>query len=148
MTTQSADGHPIEDGVPVYGWRTAPQHLRTRRQLAENGLQPNRQDVAGKVPFRNHGREQVAYLYDVNQAAPKRIPTDTQLEALAEGRREQQLRAAERHGFDRADFESIGDPGPGWDQPSEPPSGPPPPMNAFAAAAMQEMTWEREGFDR
>lgn len=144
MTAQSADGHRIEDGVPVYDWRTAPQHLRTRRQLAADGLQPNRQGVAGKVirPRRGGRDPLTALLFDVNQAAPKRIPTETQLDALARGRRDQQLRAAERHGIDPVELDRIGDPGPQWDQPVSRP------VNAFAAAARREMSCEREVFDR
>ncbi|MGW4329691.1 RRQRL motif-containing zinc-binding protein [Nocardia sp. NPDC004573] len=106
-----------QGGVPVYEWRTAPTHLRTRRQLAAEGLRPNGQDIAAKL-HRSRGsrREPLeAHLFDVNQAAPKRPATPAQLEALAKATREHQLRAAERHGVDRTEFEqAAGDPGPGW----------------------------------
>jgi hypothetical protein len=92
----------------------APAHLRTKRQLDAAGLRPNGQDIQGRIPFRRYGREQVAHLFDVNQAAPKRPATPAQLAALAKATREHQLRAAERHGVDRAELEQAGDPGPGW----------------------------------
>ena len=98
----------------VYRWRCAPKHLRTKRQLAAVGLRPNGQDIAGRIPFRRYGRVQVAYLFDVRLAAPKRPATPAQLAALAKATRERQLRAAERHGIDRAEFEHSHDSGPAW----------------------------------
>ncbi|MBF6298482.1 hypothetical protein IU459_13130 [Nocardia amamiensis] len=106
-----------QDSVPVYEWRMAPAHLRTRRQLAAEGLRPNGQDIAGKLHRSRGSRREplVAYLFDVNRAAPKRSATAAQLETLAKATREHQLRAAERHGVDRAEFDqTAGDPGPGW----------------------------------
>ncbi|WP_280431702.1 RRQRL motif-containing zinc-binding protein [Nocardia brasiliensis] len=73
---------PSEGGIPVYRWHTAPVHLRTRRQLAADGLRPNGQDIAGKV-HRNFRRGPVtAYLYDINLAAAKREATPPHLAAL------------------------------------------------------------------
>ncbi|MFC9898537.1 RRQRL motif-containing zinc-binding protein [Nocardia sp. NPDC127579] len=133
--------HTEPGGIPTYPWRCAPTHLRTRRQLAAEGLRPNGQDIAGVVPLpRGAG---VAYLYDITQAAPKREPSAAQLEALARATREHQLRAAERRGVDRAELAQIGDPGPAWAEPTSQVSalaglgG-----NAFAAQQ------EQEGFDR
>ncbi|WP_280367255.1 RRQRL motif-containing zinc-binding protein [Nocardia wallacei] len=97
----------MSEGIPTFRWRMAPQHLRTRRQLAAEGLRPNGQDIAGKVPFRRHGREYVAYLFDVGKSAPKRPATPAQLAALEKATREHQLRAAERHGIDRSEFEQA-----------------------------------------
>jgi hypothetical protein len=108
----------MSEAIPTYQWRTAPSHLRTRRQLAAQGLRPNGQDIAGKLPFRRYGQEQVAHLFDINLAARKREATPAQLAAVEKATREHQLRAAERHGVDRAEFEQAGDPGPGWAQPS------------------------------
>ncbi|WP_433759904.1 RRQRL motif-containing zinc-binding protein [Nocardia sp. CA-135398] len=106
---------PTEGGIPVYQWRCAPSHLRTRRQLAADGLRPNGQDIAGKVQRpRRAGEPLTAYLYDINLAAAKREASPAQLVALAKATREHQLRAAERRGIDRAEFEQVGDPGPGW----------------------------------
>jgi hypothetical protein len=104
----------VSEGIPTYRWRMAPAHLRTKRQLEAAGLRPNGQDIQGRIPFRRYGREQVAHLFDVSQAAPKRPASPAQLEALAKATREHQLRAAERRGVDRAELEQAGDPGPGW----------------------------------
>ncbi|WP_051028873.1 RRQRL motif-containing zinc-binding protein [Nocardia takedensis] len=101
--------------VETYEWRTAPAHLRTRRQLAAEGLRPNGQDIAAKLR-RSRGRRReplTAHLFDVRLAAPKRPATPAQLAALAKATREHQLRAAERRGIDRAEF-GPGDPGPQW----------------------------------
>ncbi|MEU8901753.1 RRQRL motif-containing zinc-binding protein [Nocardia sp. NPDC048505] len=110
----SGQGEP--GGIPTYQWRCAPAHLKTRRQLAAEGLRPNGQDIAGVVPLPQGAG--VAYLYDIAQAAPKREPSPAQLAALARATREHQLRAAERRGVDRAEFEQPGDPGPAWTTPT------------------------------
>ncbi|MEV6101043.1 RRQRL motif-containing zinc-binding protein [Nocardia sp. NPDC051981] len=93
--------------IPDYCWRCAPKHLWTRRQLAAAGLRPNGQDYAGRLirPRRGGRKPLTAWLYDVEQAAPKRIPSPAQLVALARATRERQLRAAERHGIDRSAFD-------------------------------------------
>ena len=105
-------------GLPVsaqiYRWRCAPRHLRTRRQLAAVGLRPGGQDIAGILPFQRYGRVQVAYLYDIALAKPKRPASAAQLAALDKARRERQIRVAERHGISRAELDQISDPGPGW----------------------------------
>jgi hypothetical protein len=64
----------------------APPHLRTRRQLAAEGLRPGGQDVAGQVLWnsrRGGGGVRAAYLYDVRSALPKRTPSEGQRLALA-----------------------------------------------------------------
>lgn len=93
--------------IPEFRWRCAPKHLRTRRQLAAVGLRPNGQDIAGRLEYRRWGKKERAYLYNVELAAPKRIPSAAQLVALGKATRERQLRAAERHGFDRSEFEQA-----------------------------------------
>lgn len=105
---------PDRSTMTVYRWRCAPSHLRTRRQLAAMGLRPNGQDIAGILHYRRHGRACVAYLYDINLAAPKRPATPAQLAALAKATRERQMRAAERRGISRAELLTITDPGPRW----------------------------------
>jgi hypothetical protein len=107
-----------QQGIPTYPWRCAPEHLKTRRQLGATGLRPNGQDIAGKV-VRSRGQRReplVAYLYNVNLAAPKRTASPAQLAALAKANRERLLRMCERHGFTRAEVEQVGDPGPQWEQ--------------------------------
>ncbi|MGW4071668.1 RRQRL motif-containing zinc-binding protein [Nocardia grenadensis] len=101
--------------VQVYPWRCAPAHLRTRRQLAAQGLRPNGQDIVARVERpRRRGEPLTAYLYDVRLAAAKREATEAQLAVLAKATRERQLRAAERRGISRAEMVTAGDPGPGW----------------------------------
>ncbi|NKY60996.1 RRQRL motif-containing zinc-binding protein [Nocardia flavorosea] len=97
--------------MTVYRWRCAPTHLRTRRQLAAAGLRPNGQDIAGVLPFRRRGRAQVAYLFDVNLAAPKRPATPAQLAALAKATRARQILAAERRGISLGELTESTDPG-------------------------------------
>lgn len=77
-------------GLPTYPWRMAPDGLLTRRQLAELGLRPNGQPYAAQVMWRSRRRTKrgqssvrVAYLFSVELAAVKRVPTGPQLVALA-----------------------------------------------------------------
>ncbi|MGY1871986.1 RRQRL motif-containing zinc-binding protein [Nocardia gipuzkoensis] len=136
----------MSGGIPTYRWRMAPVHLRTKRQLEAAGLRPNGQDIQGRIPFRRYGREQVAHLFDVNQAAPKRPATPAQLAALAKATREHQLRAAERHGVDRAEFDqAAADPGPGW-QTSTSALADYRPGSSLADVFTRDT--EREGYDR
>ncbi|WP_280432868.1 RRQRL motif-containing zinc-binding protein [Nocardia brasiliensis] len=133
-------------GIPTFEWRTAPSHLRTQRQLAAEGMRPNGQDIAGKIPFRRRGREHTAYLYDINLAAAKRQPTPAQLAALEKATREHQLRAAERHGVDRGEFEHDMDSGPAWAESSAPSTAP---VNAFAGLGGNAFAAvAREGMER
>lgn len=107
--------HPGDTGdQPVYDWRTAPMHLKTRRQLRAAGLRPNGQTPVAWVPVTWRGRVQLAALYDTHLAAPKRLATPAQLKAVAKAIREHQARAAERRGYSRAELSRVTDPGPGW----------------------------------
>lgn len=66
--------------LPTYPWfDQVPEHLKTRRQLAEQGLRPGGRVVAQVVWKRG---QRFAYLYDVNAAKPKRQATPAQLAAL------------------------------------------------------------------
>ncbi|WP_306364374.1 RRQRL motif-containing zinc-binding protein [Nocardia sp. CC227C] len=124
-------------GIPTYFWKTAPVHLLTRRQLRSVGLRPGGQDIAAQVVIlRRHREPLVAHLFDVNQAALKREATPAQLEALRKATREHQLRAAERHGVDRAQF----------DQPDR--SEAARPVNAFAAATERDAADRESGWER
>lgn len=99
----------------TYAWRHAPAHLRTRRQLAAEGLRPNGQEIAGVVERpRRRGEPLKAYLYDIRLAAEKREATPAQLEALQKATRERQAQAAERRGITREELETEFDPGPAW----------------------------------
>lgn len=137
----------MSEGIPTYEWRTAPDHLRTRRQLAAEGLRPNGQDIAGRITRSRGNRKEplVAHLFDVEKAAPKRQPTEAQRQALAKATREHQLRAAERRGVDRAEFdEPTGDPGPAWNTEPVNAFSASAPVNAFAAVAEHEREEEME----
>ena len=145
MSASADDTQRVEGGIPVFAWRMAPSHLRTRRQLEAEGLRRNGQDIAGKIPYRRYGRDHVAHLYDERLAAPKRPATPAQLAALEKANRERQLRAAERHGISRAELEQDGDPGPGWNT-STSALAKYQPGNALADSLARSA--EREGMDR
>jgi DNA polymerase III epsilon subunit-like protein len=67
--------------LPTYPWfDQVPEHLKTRRQLAEQGLRPGGPVVAQVVWRRG---ERWADLYDLNAAEPKREMTEAQRAALA-----------------------------------------------------------------
>ncbi|TDP38749.1 RRQRL motif-containing zinc-binding protein [Nocardia ignorata] len=139
----------MSEGIPTYEWRTAPQHLRTRRQLAAEGLRPNGQDIAGRIVRSRGSRKEplVAHLFDVEKAAPKRQPSEAQRVALAKATREHQLRAAERRGLDRAEFdEPTGDPGPAWTAPTSALASYSTSGSALADALARNN--DREGMDR
>ena len=74
-------GEGIEDGLPTFRWRSAPEGLATRRQLRARGLRPGRQDPAAQIKWRR-GRRWAA-LYRVELAVPCRVPTEAQRRALA-----------------------------------------------------------------
>ncbi|MFI6364166.1 RRQRL motif-containing zinc-binding protein [Nocardia sp. NPDC050630] len=95
-------------GIPTWPWGFAPQHLRTRRQLARDGQRPGA-DYEGQV-LRSRGGLRgplKAYLYDAETAVPKRVPTAAQLEALELARMERSVRACERRGIDAADMREV-----------------------------------------
>jgi hypothetical protein len=69
----------LHGGTPTWGWRRAPEHLVTRRQLRLRGLCPGGRPPVGQIIV---GRYQMAWLYDVRQARPKRVPSPAQLAAL------------------------------------------------------------------
>ncbi|MFE6920369.1 RRQRL motif-containing zinc-binding protein [Nocardia sp. NPDC057663] len=137
----------MSEGIPTYEWRTAPAHLRTRRQLAAEGLRPNGQDIAGRIVRSRGSRKEplVAHLFDVEKAAPKRQPSEAQRQALAKATRERQLRAAERRGIDRAELDGpAGDPGPAWSAPNSALAS----YSGNAVADALARNTDREGMDR
>jgi hypothetical protein len=110
----------IHDREPdTYAWRTAPAHLKTRRQLRAAGLAPGGHAPVAQTEHKRFGRRQVTYFYDVRLAVTKRTATPKQLLAVAKAIREHQARAAERHGIDRAELDRVQDPAPGWDHTPE-----------------------------
>lgn len=70
-------------GIPTYPWRSAPDGMATRRQLAADGLRPGEPQPAAMILWRQWRRDAVAYLYTVARARPKRVPTPAQRDALA-----------------------------------------------------------------
>jgi hypothetical protein len=71
-------------GIPTYPWRMAPAGLATRRQLTAAGLRPGGQPVVAQVMWRSRRRQvQVAYLYAVESARPKRAASPAQVVALS-----------------------------------------------------------------
>jgi hypothetical protein len=77
-------------GIPTFPWQCAPAGLATRRQLAVKGLRPGGQPVVAQVMWRaaaTRGATGVAYLYRLDLAKPKRVPTAAQLAALEKAMR-------------------------------------------------------------
>ncbi len=71
-------------GMPVYSWGQWPEHLLTKKQLDEAGLQTGKKlpPPAGLV-YRKKSPGGKMYLYDKNQGVPKHAMTEQQLAALA-----------------------------------------------------------------
>lgn len=91
-------------GIPTFYWGTAPEGLATRRQLRARGLQPNRRPyVAQAVRPRRNREPLTAHLYRVEDAAPKRPPSEAQLASVERATRAHQEHAMRRHGIDPAE---------------------------------------------
>jgi hypothetical protein len=69
-------------GTPTYPWRMAPEGLATKRQLLALELRPGGQPIAAQIVWVRRGKPAVAYLYRIDQAKPKRIPSLAQLHAI------------------------------------------------------------------
>ncbi|MET9020711.1 RRQRL motif-containing zinc-binding protein [Actinopolymorpha sp. NPDC004070] len=69
-------------GTPTYPWRMAPDGLATRRQLLALELRPGGQPIAAQILWIRRGKPAVAYLYRIEHAKPKRIPSLAQLHAI------------------------------------------------------------------
>jgi hypothetical protein len=94
----------IEDGVPTFGFRSAPPGLATRRQLRAAGLCPGGHDLWGQLKWRRGTRWAALYRLDLAAPSPRRTPA--QQAALARDgssahlprlRRALHLPAAPRH---------------------------------------------------
>lgn len=70
----------VQDGLPTWRWRAAPDGLVTRRQMRERGLAPGGAEPVAQVVCRGGRRR--AWLYDPAELAPKRVPTRAQLVAV------------------------------------------------------------------
>jgi len=67
-------------GLPSFGFRAAPTGLATRRQLRAAGLCPGGNGPVAVLTWRRGRR--FAWLYRVDVARPKRVPSVAQLAAL------------------------------------------------------------------
>jgi DNA polymerase-3 subunit epsilon len=66
-----------------FRWGQAPEHLQTRKQLAENGLRPaTKAKPAGQLLWGKGRRERFADLFDAREAVPKKKATEAQSVAL------------------------------------------------------------------
>ncbi|WP_246213067.1 RRQRL motif-containing zinc-binding protein [Streptomyces abyssomicinicus] len=75
------DVDPHDDGTfPVFRWRQAPAGYATRRQLCAMGLRPGGQEPVARIECRQGRR--FAWLYRIDLARPKRVPTLAQEAAL------------------------------------------------------------------
>ncbi|MCK2238064.1 RRQRL motif-containing zinc-binding protein [Crossiella sp. S99.2] len=81
----TAQRHPI----PTYAWGRAPDHLVTRRQLRAAGWSPGQHAVAQMLRPRKRRPTQPlrAWLYDIEAAVPKRVPSPAQLDAIGKALR-------------------------------------------------------------
>ena len=96
--------------IPIYWWfDQAPDNLKTRAQLAAEGLKPGG-PVCARVEWRRGQRS--ADLYDVGEAKPKKPPTEAQLAALvkANAKRDELARTCSCCGRIGADYLPAGEP--------------------------------------
>ncbi|MEU7632020.1 hypothetical protein AB0C34_18825 [Nocardia sp. NPDC049220] len=107
-------GHRFHDpdgrkfGLPTWPWGLAPQHLRTRRQLEREGQRPTREYEGQILRSRGGARGPLkAYLYDPESAVPKRVPSESQLEALQLARWQRSVQACERRGIDATEMREF-----------------------------------------
>jgi len=76
------DPEGTRHGIPTYPFHYAPEGLSTIRQLRAKGLRPGGQDVQAQILWRHRNQRRVAYLYEEEQARPKRVATPAQLAAI------------------------------------------------------------------
>lgn len=79
--------HGHLDGLPVFAWRSVPARLglATRRQLREMSLRPGGADPVALLRFRHrqpYRREELAELFRIELAKPKRTATPSQRAAI------------------------------------------------------------------
>ncbi|MFI9406869.1 RRQRL motif-containing zinc-binding protein [Nocardia sp. NPDC052316] len=97
-----------EYGIPTWPWRMAPQHLRTKRQLAQRDQRPIEREPQAQVMRSRRGKApMVAHLYDAEKAVPKRTPSEAQLAALQVARWTRSVAACERRGIDASDMREV-----------------------------------------
>ncbi|MGY2027257.1 hypothetical protein [Nocardia gipuzkoensis] len=95
-------------GIPTWPWGLAPQHLRTRRQLAREGKSPRGEYEAQVLRARGGSRGPLkAHLYDAETAGPKRVSSQAQLEALQLARWQRSVNSCERRGIDATEMREF-----------------------------------------
>ncbi|WP_157106534.1 hypothetical protein [Nocardia arthritidis] len=108
MSSRFHDPDGRRFGIPTWPWGLAPQHLRTRRQLAREGKSPSGEYEAQVLRARGGSRGPLkAHLYDAESAVPKRVSTEAQLEALQLARWTRSAMAAERRGVDATEMREF-----------------------------------------
>lgn len=73
------DPHAEHHDLPTYPWHMAPGGLATKRQLLALELRPGGQPIAAQILWLRNGKIAVAYLYRIDLAKPKRVPSLAQL---------------------------------------------------------------------
>ena len=76
------DPEGTRHGIPTYPFHYAPEGLSTIRQLRAKGLRPGGQEVKAQILWRHRKQRRVAYLYEEEQAKPKREATPAQRIAI------------------------------------------------------------------
>ncbi|MBF6296812.1 hypothetical protein IU459_04540 [Nocardia amamiensis] len=108
MSSRFHDPDGKRFGIPTWPWGLAPQHLRTRRQLAREGKSPSREYEAQVLRARGGSRGPLkAHLYDAENAVPKRVSSEAQLEALQLARWQRSVNACERRGIDATEMREF-----------------------------------------
>lgn len=93
-------------GIPTYPWRMAPQHLRTKRQLAQRNQRPGEEAQAQVMANTRRGVVR-GYLYDEATAVPKRECSPAQQESLQIARWVRSANACEDRGIDATDMREL-----------------------------------------
>lgn len=107
MSGRYLDPDCRKHGIPTWPWGMAPQHLRTRRQLARDGKRPGA-EPEGQILRGRRGRNPLrADLFDAETAVPKRTPSQAQREALRLASWTRSALACERRGIDATDIREL-----------------------------------------
>ena len=83
ITPEFYDPDGTKYGMPTFPYHMAPKGMATRRQLRDKGLCPGGHEPEAQILWPHRGKRRVAYLYDLDKAKPKRVPTQAQLHAVA-----------------------------------------------------------------
>jgi DNA polymerase III subunit epsilon len=85
--------------IPEYKWGTAPEHLKTRKQLAESGLRPpQKAKPMGQISWGKGRKQRYADLFDSREAVPKRKETEAQAAARGKALEKRMAKLSTCHG--------------------------------------------------